>query len=73
MKNHPDNVLLQCLEYGFPLVIDKQKFKSSDQVENHPSAKTFPKDVNIYLEKKIACKPMVGPCPIIVDLSWPRV
>ena len=54
MKNHPDNVLLQCLEYGFPLVIDKQKFISSDQVENHPSAKTFPKDVNIYFGATVA-------------------
>ena len=26
MKNHPDNVLVQYLEYGFPLGIDKAKF-----------------------------------------------
>ena len=63
MRNHPDNVLVQYLEYGFPLGIDKKNFVFNQQVENHPTAKAFPEDVDIYLHKEIACKAMVGPCP----------
>ena len=52
MKNHPDNVVVQYLQYGFPPSIDKEKFNYNQQVKNHPSTKAFPKDVEIYLEKK---------------------
>ena len=64
MKNHPDNVVVQYLQYGFPPSIDKEKFNYNQQVKNHPSTKAFPKDVEIYLEKeKRVKKAMVGPYP----------
>ena len=61
MANHPDGILTQYLEFGFPLTVDREKFEPNTVTVNNPSAQKFPGDVDIYLRKEVQHKAMVGP------------
>ena len=61
--NFHDQILLDYLEYGFPLCVDRNNFIHNASVTNHSSATQFPHDVDIYFEKKLKHKAIVGPRP----------
>ena len=61
--NFQDQILLDYLEYGFPLCVNRSNFIHNESVTNHPSAIQFPHDVDIYFEKELKHKAIVGPCP----------
>ena len=61
--NFQDQILLDYLEYGFPLCVDRNNFIHNASVANHPSATQFPHDVDIYFEKELKHKAIVGPRP----------
>ena len=60
--NFEDQLLLEYLEYGFPLCINKQALTYNINVVNHPSAIQFPRDIDAYFDKEIKLKAIVGPC-----------
>ena len=60
--NFEDQLILEYLEYGFPLCIDKQTLNYNTDVHNHPSATQFPSDIDAYFEKEVKHKALVGPC-----------
>ena len=59
--NFQDQLLLEYLEYGFPLCADRSSIAFGQLVENHPSANNFPEDVDIYLNKELRHQTIVGP------------
>ena len=59
--NFEDQLLLENLEYGFPLCMNKQALTYNVNVVNHPSASQLPKDIDAYFEKEIKHKAIVGP------------
>ena len=46
--NYVDQVLLDCLEYRFPLCVDRTQFIYNTEVDNHPSAQQYPEDIEAY-------------------------
>ena len=60
--NYHDQKLLDYLEYGFPLCIDRDSFQYNSSGDNHPSATNFPMDVDAYFKKETEHKAIVGPC-----------
>ena len=60
--NYEDQLLLDYLEFGFPLCVDRNQFKFNTDVVNHSSATLFPSDIDKYFEKEIKHKAIVGPC-----------
>ena len=63
--NYHDQKLLDYLEYGFPLCIDRSNFQYNTSGDNHPSATNFPVDVDAYFTKETEHKAIVGPCEYI--------
>ena len=59
--NYRDQLLLDYLEFGFPLCVHRDQFQFNSLVENHPSAVNFPSDVDTYFHKELAHKAIVGP------------
>ena len=60
--NYEDQLLLDYLEYGFPLCVDRNKAVFNTEVVNHPSAIQFPDDIDTYFRTEISHKAIVGPC-----------
>ena len=60
--NYHDQKLLDYLEYGFPLYINRDNFQYNTSGDNHPSATNFPLDVDVYFTKETEHKAIVGPC-----------
>ena len=60
--NYHDQKLLDYLEYGFPLCIDRSELVFNTAGVNHPSAEKFPLDVDAYFTKETQHKAIVGPC-----------
>ena len=60
--NFEDQLLLEYLEYGFPLCINKQALTYNVNVDNHPSASAFPRDIEAYFRKEVQHNAIVGPC-----------
>ena len=58
--NYKDQLLLDYLEFGFPLCVNRDELQFSTQVENHPSAVNFPSDVDTYFQKELSHKAIVG-------------
>ena len=61
-SNYHDPLLLDYLEFGFPLCIDRSKLKFTEFVDNHHSAVNFPHDMDAYFTKELSHKTIVGPC-----------
>ena len=59
--NYKDQLLLDYLEFGFPLCVNRDELQFSTHVENHPSAVNFPSDVDTYFQKELSHKAIVGP------------
>ena len=60
--NYYDQKILEYLEFGFPLCLDRSKFVFNGNCDNHPSATQFPSDVTAYFNKEVKHKAIVGPC-----------
>ena len=60
--NCEDQVLLDYIEYGFQLCVDRSNFVHNIHVVNHQSAKQYPADIEAYFEKELKHKAIVGPC-----------
>ena len=60
--NYKDQVLLDYLEYGFPLCVDKQALAYITNVTNYSSAEQYPHDMSSYFQKELKHKAIVGPC-----------
>ena len=63
--NYEDQVLLDYLEFGFPLCVDRSNFVFNTNVNNHYSADQFPSDIDAYFHKEIHQKAIVGPCKYV--------
>ena len=59
--NFEHQILLDYLEYGFPLCVDRKDFSHNSSVKNHPSALQYSADVDAYFEKEVKHKAIVGP------------
>ena len=55
-------MLLDYLEFGFPLCVDRSKLLFNTDVVNHYSDDQFPSDIDAYFHKEITQKAIVGPC-----------
>ena len=60
--NYYDKLLLEYLEYGFPLCVDRKSFVFNNNVVNHPSTNQFPDDIDAYFVKELKNRAIVGPC-----------
>ena len=60
--NYNDQLILDYLEFGFPLCVNRMDLQVCTNVDNHPSAVNFPEDVDIYFEKELSHQAIVGPC-----------
>ena len=67
--NYEDQVLLDYLEYGFPLCVDRSNFVFNGQVVNHQSAEQYPADIEAYFQKELKHNAIVGPCDDIPFLT----
>ena len=63
--NYHDQKILEYLEYGFPLCIDRSRFIFNANLENHPSAYQHPSDITAYFNKEVNHKAIVGACTSI--------
>ena len=61
-SNYHDQKLLDYLEYGFPLCMNRDQFQLNTECTNHPSAVNFSSDVDAYFRKETKHKAIVGPC-----------
>ena len=59
LVSYSDHLVLDYLEYGFPLDSNLQNYVST--IDNHPSAKSFPKDVSRYFDQETKMSAMLGP------------
>ena len=57
--NYYDKLLLEYLEYGFPLCVNRESFVFNNNVVNHPSAEQFPHDID---GKELKNRAIIGPC-----------
>ena len=64
-NNYQDQKILEYLEYGFPLCMDRSRFEFNATCENHPSATQYPSDVDAYFRKEVKHQAIVGPCTSI--------
>jgi hypothetical protein len=53
--------VIDLIEFGFPLDMDKTNFIASNLVENHPSATNFMDSVQKYIQDEINEKAILGP------------
>ena len=60
--NYYDKLLLEYLEYGFPLCVNRDSFVYNKDIVNHPSASQFASDIDAYFEKELKNRAIVGPC-----------
>ena len=59
--NYNDQLLLNYLEFGFPLCVNRASLHFNSHVENHPSAVNYPHDVDVYFDKELSHQAIVGP------------
>ena len=59
--NYHDQLLLDYLEFGFSLCVDRSNLVFNDIDINHPSAEEYALDVEAYLLKEINHPAIVGP------------
>ena len=59
--NYHDQLLLDYLEFGFPLCVDRTELVFNNIDHNHPSAEENASDVETYLLKEIKHQAVVGP------------
>ena len=60
--NYKDQVLLDYLEYRFPLCVDKQALEYNKNVSNYQSAEQYPHDMSSYFHKELKHTAIVCPC-----------
>ena len=66
--NYHDQLLLDYLEFGFPLCVDRTELVFNNIDHNHPSAEDNTSDVEAYLLKEIKHQAVVGPFNNICSL-----
>ena len=54
LRSYEDRVVVEFLEYGFPLDFDRSKQLSSEAGRNHKGARDYPEFVQKYLSKECA-------------------
>ena len=59
LEDYWDNQLPLLIRFGFPLDYDRKGILVSHQ-DNHSSAKSYPKDIQAYLEEEIAHNAVIG-------------
>ena len=69
LQDYWDKQLCSLIRFGFPLDFDRHMSLKS-HFENHFSAKTFPQDIDAYLQEEISHGAIIGPFtePPIKDL-----
>ena len=65
LKGYYNKKLLEYLTYGFPLSLHTDTCLNNTSVANHYSAKQFPADIKLYLDKEISLGAILGPFPDI--------
>ena len=60
--NYSDRLILDYLEFGFPLCVNRNDLQFSTSVVNHYSAVNYPEDVDTYFNKELSHQAIVGPC-----------
>jgi hypothetical protein len=60
-RGHSDPQIVELLQFGFPLDLDKSKFIPSSKIINHSSSLSFPSEVNNYLSEEIKFGSILGP------------
>ena len=60
--NYNDQLILDYLEFGFPLCVNRKDLQVCTNVVNHPSAVNYPSDVDLYFKKELSHQDIVGPC-----------
>ena len=60
--NYYGKLLLEYLEYGFQLCVNRDAFMFNTNIVNHPSASQFPNDIDVYFDKELQKRAIVGPC-----------
>ena len=69
LYNYKDQVLLQYLEYGFPLSIKDSKSLAEQNIINHFSATQHHRAVSSYLAKERHLGAIMGPIPEVQDYA----
>ena len=72
LRSYEDRVVVEFLEYGFPLDFDRSKQLSSEAGRNHKGARDYPEFVQKYLSKECEEVRIVGPFkenPLSVPLA----
>ena len=60
--NYNGQLILDYLEFEFPLCISRNDLQFSTSAVNHPSVVKYPADVDIYFKKELSHQAIVGPC-----------
>jgi hypothetical protein len=63
LRGFHDTQILDLIQYGFPLDLDKPNFLPNSAVINHGSALQFPIEVQKYFDEEISFGAMLGPFP----------
>jgi hypothetical protein len=58
-----DPQILDLIQYGFPLDLDKSSFLPNLAVTNHGSSLQFPAEVSTYFREEISFGSILGPFP----------
>jgi hypothetical protein len=72
LQGFHDTQILDLIQYGFPLDLDKSSFLPNLAVTNHGSANQFPAAVDSYLSEEIQFGAILGPFldPPFQDLHY---
>ena len=54
--NYEDQLIIDYLEYRFPLCADKKSLKNNTEVSNHTSAVQYLKEMNEYFHRELPSK-----------------
>ena len=61
LQDYPDQMLIQYLEFGFPLSLMDSSQLCNTSIKNHHSANQFPTSIKEYRSKEIAIGAILGP------------
>ena len=62
LEDYPDNVIVDYLEFGWPVGYDYEKYGFPvSQLRNHSGAINYPDELDIYLEAELARHSIAGP------------
>ena len=70
LKDYHNKKLIEYLTYGFTLSLQNGTQLGNTVVNNHYSAKQFPADVQLYLDKEISLGTILGPFSKVVSKKF---